>query len=64
MARILHEGQKKILFKMPYFSEFKCAFSVLVNFVFMYQKHQGHKYLLLHCQNPKNTGEIIDVQKC
>lgn len=61
MARILYEGQKIFLFKMPYFSEFKHVFSVLFNFVFMYQKHQGHKYLLLHCQNPKNTSEIIDV---
>lgn len=61
MARIPDEGWKIFIFKVPYFSEFKHVFSVLFNFVFMYQKHQGDKYFLLHWQKPKNTGDIIDA---
>lgn len=50
MARILDEGQKIFLLTMPYFSESNHVFSVLFNFVFMYQSHQGDKYLLSKLQ--------------
>lgn len=53
-ARILDDEEQKIsLFKMPNFSEFNHVFSLLLNFILMYLKHKGFKYL--------NKQKVINI---